>query len=381
MGFYPLNRMLRGLHTVTVGPCMSDSVLDFSHDPSSSPRDNKKPGWKHMKENLRSSAGVDRTRRSLLTIGLLAPVIPWASPSAAQAWPQRPVKFVLPLGPGSGADIGARLLADRLTARWGQPVVVENRPGGDAIVAISTFVNARDDYVLLCSPTSAFTAHPYLHENLPYKPSDLLPIARVSNTIITLAVPSCLNVGSLADLVALARAQPGKLNWAGVTGALDFLFAGFLKHAGLNMTKVPYRNPVEAANDLAEGRVQAYLSALAIVRPQIEAGKIKPLAVTNKVRAPTAPDVPTVKEAGYPDLTLDGLVGFFGPPEMSNALRQRIAADIAAVMAADPTIEARLVATGQIPNVGGPSEFAAAIDEQRAQIAAIAKELGIKPML
>jgi tripartite-type tricarboxylate transporter receptor subunit TctC len=145
------------------------------------------------------------------------------------------------------------------------------------------------------------------------------------------------------------------------------------------MTKVPYRNPVEAANDLAEGRVQAYLSALAIVRPQIEAGKIKPLAVTNKVRAPTAPDVPTVKEAGYPDLTLDGLVGFFGPPEMSNALRERIAADIGAVVAADPTIGQRLTATGQIPNVGGPTEFAAASEEQRAQIAAIAKELGIKP--
>jgi len=161
--------------------------------------------------------------------------------------------------------------------------------------------------------------------------------------------------------------------------ALDFLFAGFLQHAGLNMTKVPYRNPVEAANDLAEGRVQAYLSALAIVRPQIEAGKIKPLAVTNKVRAPTAPDVPTVKEAGYPDLTLDGLVGFFGPPEMSNALRERIAADIGAVVAADPTIGQRLSATGQIPNVGGPTGFAAASEEQRAQIAAIAKELGIKP--
>jgi tripartite-type tricarboxylate transporter receptor subunit TctC len=204
-------------------------------------------------------------------------------------------------------------------------------------------------------------------------------IARVSNTIITLAVPTSLKVGSLADLVALARAQPGKLNWAGVTGALDFLFAGFLQHAGLNMTKVPYRNPVEAANDLAEGRVQAYLSALAIVRPQIEAGKIKPLAVTNKVRAPTAPDVPTVKEAGYPDLSLDGLVGFFGPPEMSNALRERIAADIGAVVAADPTIGQRLTATGQIPNVGGPTKFAAAIEEQRAQIAAIAKELGIKP--
>jgi tripartite-type tricarboxylate transporter receptor subunit TctC len=317
--------------------------------------------------------------RLLIVLGLLAPVMLWARPAAAETWPQRPVKFLLPLGAGSGVDIGARLLADRLSTRWGQPVVVENRPGGDALVAISAFVSAHDDHVLLATPTSSFTAHPYLHDNLPYKSSDLLAIARVSNTIITLAVPTSLNVGSLADLVALARAQPGKLNWAGVTGALDFLFAGFLQHAGLNMTKVPYRNPVEAANDLAEGRVQAYLSALAIVRPQIEAGKIKPLAVTNKVRAPTAPDVPTVKEAGYPDLSLDGLVGFFGPPEMSSALRERIAADIGAVVAADPTIGQRLTATGQIPNVGGPTEFAAAIEEQRAQIAAIAKELGIKP--
>ena len=317
--------------------------------------------------------------RLLIVLGLLAPVILWARPADAETWPQRPVKFLLPLGAGSGVDIGARLLADRLSTRWGQPVVVENRPGGDALVAISAFVSAHDDHVLLATPTSSFTAHPYLHDNLPYKSSDLVAIARVSNTIITLAVPTSLNVGSLADLVALARAQPGKLNWAGVTGALDFLFAGFLRHAGLNMTKVPYRNPVEAANDLAEGRVQAYLSALAIVRPQIEAGKIKPLAVTNKVRAPTAPDVPTVKEAGYPDLTLDGLVGFFGPTEMSNALRERIAADIGAVVAADPTIGQRLTATGQIPNVGGPTEFAAAIEEQRAQIAAVAKELGIKP--
>jgi tripartite-type tricarboxylate transporter receptor subunit TctC len=285
---------------------------------------------------------------------------------------------VLPLGPGSGVDIGARLLADRLTARWGQPVVVENRPCGDAILAISTFVSAKDDHVLLCSPTSSFTAHPFLHENLPYKPSDLQPIARVSNTLITFSVPASLNVKSIAELVAMARAQPGKLNWAGVTGALDFLFAGYLKEAGLTMTKVPYRNPVEAANDLAEGRVQVYISALAIARPQIEAGKVKPLAVTNSVRAPTLPDVPTVKEAGYPTLTLDGLVGFFGPADMPAALRDRIAADIRAV-GADPTIAERLAATGQIFNLGGPAEFGAATDEQRAKIAAIAKELGIKP--
>src|SRR6516225_12390886 len=116
-------------------------------------------------------------------------------------------------------------------------------------------------------------------------------------TVITVAVPVSLNIGSLADLVALTRARPGKLNWAGVTGALDFLFAGFLKRQDLTMTKVPYRNPVEAANDLAEGRVQMYMAALAIVRPQLQTGKIQLLAVTNSVRAPAATAVPTVKEA------------------------------------------------------------------------------------
>jgi tripartite-type tricarboxylate transporter receptor subunit TctC len=320
-----------------------------------------------------------KVQRSLLALALLAPFVLAAPPAAAQSWPQRTVKFLLPLGPGSGVDIGARLLADRLAARWGQPVVVENRPVGDAVVAISAFVNANDDHVLLMTPTSSFTAHPYLHDNLPYKPTDLLPIARVSNTLITIGVPAPLEVASLEQLVALARAQPGKLNWAGVTGALDFLFAGFLQRQGLNMTKVPYRNPVEAASDLAEGRVHMYMSALAIVRPQLQAGKVKLLAVTNTVRAPAAPDVPTVKEAGYGELTFDGLVGLFGPTGMPNELRERIAADIRAVVAADPVIGERLTATGQILNIGGPAEFGQATQEQRDKVAAIAKDLGVKP--
>ncbi len=295
--------------------------------------------------------------------------------SADQAWPTRPVKFILTLGPGSGADIGARLFADRLRQRWGQPVVVENRPGGDGIVAINSFVSAHDDHQLLFSPTSSFTAHPFLHDHLPYKPADLLPIARVSNTVISISVPASLSVGSMSELVALARAQPGKLNWAGVTGALDFIFAGWLKREGLDIAKIAYKNPVDAANDLAEGRVQVYESALAIIRPQLQTGKVKPLCVTNTVRAPTEPDLPTVQEAGQPALTIDGLVGLFGPTGMPLALRQRIAADIRAV--ADDTIKQRLVTTGQLLNVGGPEEFAKSIDQQRAQVVAFATELGI----
>jgi tripartite-type tricarboxylate transporter receptor subunit TctC len=313
---------------------------------------------------------------SFALMAIVALNLPFFGPAAAdQAWPTRPVKFILTLGPGSGADIGARLFADRLSQRWGQPVVVENRPGGDGIVAINSFVGARDDHQLLFSPTSSFTAHPFLHDHLPYKPADLLPIARVSNTIISISVPASLTVNSMKELIALARAQPGKLNWAGVTGALDFIFAGWLKREGLDIAKIAYKNPVDAANDLAEGRVQVYESALAIIRPQLQTGKVRLLCVTNTERAPTFPDLPTVEQAGQPALTIDGLVGLFGPTGMPLDLRQRIAADIHAV--ADDTIKQRLVTTGQLLNVGGPDEFAKSIDEQRAQVAAFAKELGI----
>ena len=311
----------------------------------------------------------------LALIGLLL-----AATNAARAadWPTRPVKFIVTLGAGSGADIGARLFADRLSRRWGQPVVVENRPGADGLLAINAFVAAHDDHVLLFSPSSSFTAHPYLHANLPYQPTDLVPIAQVSNTVVTIAVPADMKVNSLKELVALARAEPGKLNWAGVTGALDFMFAGWLNSEGLKISKVPYRNPIDAAKDLGEARVQVYEASLAIVQPELTAGKIKLLAVTNTARAPAVPAIPTVQEAGYPALTLDGLVGLFGPPGMPLDLRTRIAEDFRAV--ADKTIADRLTATGQILNIGGSNEFATSIDGQRQKIAAFAAALGIKPM-
>jgi tripartite-type tricarboxylate transporter receptor subunit TctC len=314
----------------------------------------------------------NRTLKSLLATTALTCL---AGLAQAQAFPSRPIKIVTPFPAGQGPDVLLRIVADKLSGSLGQPVVIENKPGGDGIVAINAFVSAKDDHVLLFAPTSSFTAHPFLHENLPYKANDLVPITRVSNTLVTVSVPVALKIDSLDQLTALARAEPGKLNWAGVTGALDFFFAGWLKHDGLNMTKVAYRNPVDAANDLAENRVQVYEAALAIVRPQLDSGKIRLLAVTNTVRAPTEPNLPTVQEAGYPTLTVDGLVGLFGPPGMSLALRRRITADIRAV--ADKTIEDRLAVTGQLLNIGGPEEFAASIDEQRAKVSETAGELGI----
>jgi tripartite-type tricarboxylate transporter receptor subunit TctC len=315
---------------------------------------------------------------SALAVAALALLTP-AQPAAADAWPSRPVRFIVTLGPGSGVDIGARLFADRLSARWGQPVVVENRPGGDGIVAITSFLGARDDHVLLVSPVSSFTAHPYFHDTLPYDPKDLVPIARISRTVIAVSVPTSLNVNSLKELEALARAKPGQLNWTTATGFTDFVFAGYLHTVGLSMAKVPYKNPVAAVTDLAEGRIQAYMPAYAIVRPQVLAGKVKVLAVTNHERAPVLPDVPTATEAGYPSLEFDGLVGLFGPPEMAADVRSKIADDIKAV-AADPVIVERMNATAQIVSPGNGAEFAASIAQQRAQVAAVAKLFGNKPV-
>jgi tripartite-type tricarboxylate transporter receptor subunit TctC len=314
----------------------------------------------------------------------LALVLPLASQtqaqsqaSQAQAWPQRPVRFILPLGPGAGVDIAARLLAEKLTARWGQPVVVENRPGGDGILAVSTFVGAHDDHVLLFSPTSSFTAHPYQHDKLPYDPRDLSPIARVAITLLGFVVAGSSKVATVAEFMDEVRTQPGKLNYSTPTGMTDVIFDGYFKKAGLSITRVPYRDVVAPLTDLGEGRIQAYVGALAIVQPHIQGGRVKPIAVTNSQRAPTYPNVPTVAEAGFPDLTFDGLTGLFGPRDMPNALRERIAADIKTAMA-DPTIITRLTATGQVVLPGGPAEFAASVDGQRKTLAAIATALGIK---
>ena len=299
--------------------------------------------------------------------------------AAAQAWPSRPVHFIITLGPGSGVDLGARLFADKLSARWGQPVIVENRPGGDGMVAITSFLSAHDDHTLLVTPVGSFTAHPYFHDKLPYEPNDMIPVARISNTVVAVSVPTSLGVNSLKELETMARARPGQLNWTTATGFTDFVFAGFLHTVGLKMAKVPYKNPAGAATDLAAGVIQVYMPAYAIVRPQVESGMVKVLAVTNRERAPAIPNVPTAHEAGYPSLDFDGLVGLFSTRELTEDVRDHIAEDIRAI-AGDPDIVKKMTATAQIVSPGNAAEFAKSIAEQRAQVAAVAKLFGNKPV-
>jgi tripartite-type tricarboxylate transporter receptor subunit TctC len=313
-----------------------------------------------------------------IAFGLLGALAVSSAPSAAQSWPQRPVKFIVPFGPGAGADIGARLIAERLPARWGgRPVVIENRPGGDGLVAIQAFLAANDDHTLLFTPAGNFTVHPYQYDKLPYTPADLVPIARVSNTILSVAVPASMNIATLKDFVERAKKEPGKFNAAVVPGITEFTFDYFVKTNGLTFQKVPYRDIVQAATDLGEGRLQIYMSSYAIQQPQSEGGRIKVLVVNGRERAAMLPGVPTAREAGFPELEVEGLIGVFGPKGIANEVRDKIGADIVEV-AKDPAVAARLTATAQAVNPGGPQELAAAIDAQRTQIGKIAQELGIK---
>jgi tripartite-type tricarboxylate transporter receptor subunit TctC len=298
--------------------------------------------------------------------------------ASAQTYPQRAVKFILPFGPAAGVDITARLLGDKLAARWGKPVVIENRPGGDGLVAINAFTSANDDHTLLFVPASTFTAHPYAHEKLPYNAErDLLPITNVTTIVIALSAPESLNVKSLGEFIALARAKPDTLNVAAAAGNSDLILSAFIKTQGLPVARVPYRDIQQAPNDLAEARIHLLMSSYATMLPLVQAGKLRVLAVTSRKRVGIATDIPTVVEAGYPYLGLDSLIGMYGPRGMSNALRESVAADVRAVVEADPTIASRLAATGQVVDIR-PAEFAAGIKEIRDQLASIAQALGIK---
>jgi tripartite-type tricarboxylate transporter receptor subunit TctC len=303
------------------------------------------------------------------------------SAPAQQTYPTRTVRLILPFGPASATDITARLLADRLTARWGKSVVVENRPGGDGLVSVKAFIDAHDDHTLYFGPAGAFLVHLYDQDQSapPYDLSDIVPIAQIYVTVLAISVPASLHIDTMDQLVALARAEPGKLNVAAATGNSDFLIYGFFKQMGLQVVKVPYRDIMQAPNDLAENRIQVMSTSLAVAQPLMQAGRIKVLLVTSKQRALGSPSITTAAEAGYPALTMETAGGVYGPKTMPEPLRERIAADFRDVAANDPVIGKRLADTGQIMTLRGPADFAKNIKEQNDQLAGIAKILGLKP--
>jgi tripartite-type tricarboxylate transporter receptor subunit TctC len=315
---------------------------------------------------------------ALVAAAIAASLHVMGSAAAQQGYPERTVRFILPYGAASASDTTARLFADRLSTKWGKPVVVENRPGGDGIVSMQAFVAANDDHTLWFGPAGAFTVLPYQHDTLPIDPyHDLNPVVSVSDVVLAISMPASMHVDTVAQLVALARSEPGKLNAAAASGISDFLLFGFFKNLGLEVAHVPYRDIMQAPGDLAEGRIQVLSSSLAVPQPLAHAGRLKILVVTSKQRAPGEPDIPTAEEAGYPALTFESIGGVFGPRGMPETLRKSIAADFRAV-STDPAIAERLASFGTIMDIRGPAEFAVSVQEQRDKLAALAKTLGIK---
>jgi tripartite-type tricarboxylate transporter receptor subunit TctC len=319
------------------------------------------------------------SRPSVGFIGLLLGAVScWSSAAVAADWPHRTVRLIAPMPAGSGSDFAARLFAERLSQRWGQPVIVENRPGADGVIGVSAFLNTDDDHTLLYAISAVVTVHPITQAKLPYDPvRELVPISPTSDVVLAIAASEKNSIRSLDDLVQTARARPGKLNWASSPGLPPFVVGGFFKNSKLDLAAVSYRDLAPALQDLGEGRIDIFVHAVGVIMSQVQSGKARLLAVASDVRAPLAPDAPTVAEAGYPELRMDGVVGFFGKRGIPDELRDRIASDVRAV-ASDPAIRERLSAVGQTARPGTAAEFAALLDQYRRRLTDLAKAIDFK---
>ena len=314
--------------------------------------------------------------RSLVVVGLILAATP--ALTQTQPWPQKLVRLIVPLPPGSGMDLTARLLAERLAERWGQAVVVENRQGADGIPAVTGLLAARDNHSFLFSFAGIVTFNHLLHERLPYDPRELVPIVPVVDNFLGVSATAVLKVDTLADLVAAAKARPGKLNWAATPGLPYYLLLALQRSAGIDMVQVAYRDFAPAYQDLNQGRLHVAGTGVPTLVPHHRAGTAKLLFVTNRERSPQAPEVPTAAEAGYGDLTFEGVAGIYGASDTPAEIKARLTADISTIIA-DPAFRARVIGVGTAPRTGTPEQFAAAIAEQRAKIAAIHQASDKKP--
>ncbi|MGH8734663.1 MAG: Bug family tripartite tricarboxylate transporter substrate binding protein [Burkholderiales bacterium] len=295
----------------------------------------------------------------------------------AQTYPSKPVRFISGVTPGSASDTMARILAEKLSASLGQPVIVENRLGAGGLVGAKWVATQEPDGHNIMMYASAFTVSTLINPGL--DPKELVPVARVSGTVVTLGVPASMNVGSLKEFLDTAKQKKGWLNWTTAVTMSDIILEGFLKTQGIEAAHVRYKQPAEAVNDLISERIQLYSSAYAIVRPQTQSGRVKLLAVQARNRVPGL-DLPTVSELGFAGLDFEGLVGIIAArsSNLPKAASERIGVDIKAV-SKEPAIAERLAATAQLNTPGDAAEFAASIDEQVKQLAESAKRLGMKP--
>lgn len=317
------------------------------------------------------------SRRSLLALGAFGVI---ADPAHAQAsWPSRPVRVIVPVAAGTATDLTARLFAEKLAPVWGQPIVVENRPGADGLVAIGGFVQARDDHTLLFSFSTAVSLNPLVHAKLPYDPAiDLVPVTTTSEVLFAVAVHKDVPSTTIGELSTHVRSKPGQLNWAAAPGLPRFVFERHRRGQNLDMAYVPYTQTGSAVQDLGEGRIQAMIASLGTLVPVVSSGKARLLVIASSQRAAMAPTVPAAIEAGHPELVVPAVGCVYAWKGVDTTLRDRLARDID-LAAQDASMVARLDAIGQTVRRSTPADLARLLAEQRTALGPLAEAMATTP--
>jgi tripartite-type tricarboxylate transporter receptor subunit TctC len=315
-----------------------------------------------------------RTRFAMLAAVLLLPLA-----AAAQPWPAKAVKMVVPFPAGGATDIVARLLAQRLGEAWGQAVVVENRAGaGGNIGADAVAKSPPDGYTLLMASGSIVTANPYIYKTLTYDPAkDLVPITNVASGPQVIVVAPNVPAKDLKEFIAYAKAHPKAVNFgsAGVGTQTHLAAENFAHAAGLDMTHVPYKGESFALTDLMGGQIQMVTPNFGAVVSFVKEGKLRALAVTSRERHPQLPDVPAASEV-LPGFENAGWFGLLAPAGTPREVIDRVQRDTAKIVLTDD-FRAKLAQQGMVPVANTAAEFAAAIREESARWAKVVKDRGL----
>lgn len=301
----------------------------------------------------------------------------------AQSWPNRPLKLIVPTGPGAATDVMARMLADGVSRNLDQSMVVENMPGASGIVAHQTVARAAPDgYTFLFTNTSGMAINLISFKQLPYDPTkDFTAVAMVCNQgPQMISVNAELPVKTLSDLIAYAKANRGKLSIAFDTtaGAAAFAAKLFNRRADLGLVEVPYRSAAQMTQDVASGINQVMISSIAAARSVVDAGKVRPIAITSKTRFRGLPDLPAVSET-LPGIAVDGFFGIVAPAGTPADIVARLNREIAEYLKG-PEIQQRLISFGlATEGAGTPESTAQFIREEQDRWRALAQELGVEP--
>jgi tripartite-type tricarboxylate transporter receptor subunit TctC len=301
----------------------------------------------------------------------------------AQPYPSRPVRILVGYAPGGSVDMVARLMAQKLTASFGQPVLVENRPGAASNIAGDiTAKSPPDGYTLLISGGGALSTNAAIYAKMPYDPlKDLGPIALLVHQGNVLIVNPSLPPRSVKEFIALAQSRPGRLNYGtGGNGSNQHLATElFTMMAGLKLVHVPYKGGAPAMTDLVGGQIEFMFQTIPEAIQHIKSARVRALGVTGLKRSAALPDVPTIDEAGLPGYSYEGFIGMVGPAGMPKEIVARLSSEVAKAVASSD-VRARLLELGLEPGSGTPEQFGAYLREQSVQAFKLAKDMGIKPV-